>query len=98
MIDLILHLFLAAFWIFGVRTLFSHDHLFEKVYTWAEKNLSEYVLKPTIGCPLCMASVHGIAWYFLFMWPMYEWYFFPIFCICLCGLNTIIDNIMSPQK
>lgn len=93
MTQFILHLLAASFWIFGVRTLFSHDHLLYPIYEWAERNVSEYLIKPTIGCVMCMASLHGLVWFMIFIkepvWMVI------IFMICLCGLNTILDKATS---
>lgn len=89
------HLFIASLWIYGIRTLFSHDHLLYGGYVWAEKNLPQWIIKPTIGCVMCQASLHGGVWFFLFLHPCYEWYFFVIFCVCLCGLNSILDRLTS---
>ena len=93
--DFIIHLFLCSFWIFGVRTLFSHDNLLYPVYEWAEKNINEYVLKPTISCVMCMASLHGATWFFLFLYPLFDWYIVFLFMVCLCGLNSVIDSAIN---
>lgn len=95
MTDFIQHLFLASFWIYGIRTLFSHDHLLYPLYELAEKHLSEYVMKPTISCVMCMSSIHGAAWFFIFLYPELNWYFVFPFMICLCGLNSIIDHAIN---
>lgn len=98
MIDFGLNLFLASFWIFGIRTLFTYDHLLYPAYEWAEKNLSEWVIKPTIGCVICMASIHGFTWFGL-AYELgihdYNWFMVFPFMICLCGLNSIIDSLTN---
>jgi hypothetical protein len=98
MIDFIFHLVLACFWIFGVRTLFSHDHLLYPAYEWAEKNLPEGIIKPTIGCVMCMSSVHGFTWFWVSSvldLHDYRWFMVFPFMICLCGLNAIVDAITT---
>jgi hypothetical protein len=93
--EIIVILFLNSFWIFGTRTLFSHGHILEEVDRFLEANLSEYVYKPTIGCVMCMASVHRTMAFFILLWPQNDIMLWPIYCICLCGLNSIIDHAIS---
>lgn len=84
---------LCSWWIFGVRTLFSGGHILEKADNWVYDRVPEYIYKPTIGCVMCMASLHGATWFMLFLYPTYELYMVIPFCLCLCGLNSITDNL-----
>jgi hypothetical protein len=95
MIEFGAHLAFACLWCFGFRVLFTHDHLLYSVYEWAEKTFGDFWIKPFIGCVICFASFHGTIWFFLFMYPEFDWYYWPLFCVCLCGLNTIVDNATS---
>lgn len=78
--------------IFGVHILFSEGMLFEKGGIWIEKKVGGYWAKPLIGCPPCMASVWGTAFYFAFiklgfiLWLPY--------ILALCGLTFIVNYLV----
>jgi hypothetical protein len=55
------------------------------------------ILKPIFACPTCMASVHGTAIFFAFVLGYLPLIMWPVWCICLCGLNFIIQNIIYPE-
>lgn len=89
-------MFVAMLWIQGVNCLFSEGHLLEKAGDWVNGNLPSWVYKPTIGCAMCMSSIHGTAWYLLFI--NRDWWLWPAFCICLCGLNFVISKFTSKER
>jgi hypothetical protein len=104
MTEILILFILAAMWIWGVKCLFSTGHLLESAGDWIDENLPEWVYKPTIGCQACMASVHGTMWYWLigsyvftldFLTMFVLW---PVFCICLCGLNFVLLEAIYQEK
>ena len=91
MTDFIIHIIIASLWCFGVYAVFDNDHLLGKVGTFIEAKTSTNFIRPLFGCPPCLASVHGFIWG-LILYGL-SWQIIP-FCICLCGLNFIIKNII----
>lgn len=89
-------MFLAMFWIQGVNCLFSEGHLLEKAGDWVDEHLPEWIYKPTIGCPMCMSSIHGTLWYLLMI--NRDWILWPAFCICLCGVNYVISKLTNKER
>lgn len=86
MTDFLLLLIITAFWCFGVKTLFSEGFLLERVGDWAWEK-SEFLSKPLFQCPPCMASIHGISSYLIFVpfhsaTPIYH-DLFTMLCFCL---------------
>lgn len=97
MIDLIPVFVGAFFWIWGVHCLFSEGHLLEGQGDFIRDKMPKWFSKPTIGCPACMASVHGSLWFWTFgqyVLPgpvnLLTFVFWIVFCICLCGVNFIL--------
>lgn len=81
-------LFAACLFVFGVSTLFSRGYIFGKYGDWLIRVIPEWISKPLIGCPPCMSSVYGtLAYLFFINGTLTGW---VVFCICLCGLNTIV--------
>lgn len=92
----VLIMLMSFLWIQGVNCLFSEGHLFGKVGDWLHEHVSEYLYKPTIGCPMCMSSIHGTLWYLLLI--NRDWFLWPAFCVCLCGLNFVISKLSSKER
>lgn len=96
MIDFLLLILCTMLWIQGFNCLFSEGHLLEKVGDWMFGNLPEVIYKPTVGCPMCMSSLHGTVAYLIFAnTGIYLW---PVFCICLCGLNYVISKFTTKER
>jgi len=89
-------LILNSFWIYGVNCLFSEDYILEKWGDWMEENLPKWIYKPTVGCASCMASFHGTAGYFIFVNEGFL--IWPIYCVCLCGLNFVIIKLTTKER
>lgn len=56
------------------------------------------ILKPLFACPYCMASVHGTVIFFICLFGSFGLYWWPPFCICLCGLNYMINSILPEYE
>lgn len=84
-------LLIASACIFGVHCVFSSGYIFNHELF---NKLPDAIYKPLIGCPPCMASVHGLA-IGLFQFG-FSWKVFP-FIVCLCGLNYVIKSIIWPE-
>lgn len=81
----------ALAWCWGFSFCFRSDEIFGKIGDWGRKNLPEWVAKPTFDCPYCLASLHGTAFFILFLWgyPVHLWL---IFIVCLTGLSALIGK------
>ena len=65
-------------------------------------NLPEWVYKPTVGCAACMASVHGLLWFFI-GFPIGFGEYMQIrllipFLISLCGFNFLLIKLTSKER
>lgn len=80
-------LFVAGLVITGIWTLFRKEMLLGNFGEWAYKRLPQMLYKPTIGCPPCMASVHGTWLWFTLGGNIWMW---PIFLLALCGLLKLV--------
>jgi hypothetical protein len=90
---MIYHLFLASFFIFGIRVLFLEGMLFGTVRERILEGLPEWVKKPTFACPACMSSVYGTFYFIIMMGGAWPWWLF--FIIALAGLNWMIMGLVN---
>lgn len=97
MTEFIQLLFISSLWIWGVRCALMPGQILgaagEIIAT-----LPKWIYKPTIGCPQCMASVHGTVIYivahsFIPAGPAAIVFWLP-FVVCLSGLNHIITEFI----
>jgi len=78
--------------IIGIWKIFSDGMILEKAGNQMQAYLGEYMSKPVITCPPCMASIHGTWFYFAFVGDAGQWHdlaFWPVYLLALCGLNVI---------
>lgn len=103
MIDVfILYIIISSLWIWGINCLFSEGHLLEKQGVWMDTNLPEWLYKPMVGCAACMASVHGLLWFFIGL-PVCFLESLPIrllipYLISLCGFNYLLIKLVSKER
>ena len=96
MVDFLLYILFTSLWIWGFRCLFSEGMALDIVGDWLEDSYSEWITKPLFGCTACMSSVHGTISYFVFVnTGIWLW---PVFCVCVCGLNFIIVKLTSKER
>jgi len=86
-------LLLNSLFIWGIHTMFLENNLLDGLGKLIEKTIGTFWAKPLILCPGCMSSFWGTIGFFLFV-PL-EVYYWPIYCISLCGLNVIINKLTS---
>jgi len=65
---------------------------------WIQMRLSAYWCLPLFLCPPCMGSFHGVLVFFL-IGPAVTGSILQLitlvpYCICLCGLNYIVNQII----
>lgn len=59
-----------------------------------EAHAPDWITKPLFMCPRCMASIHGILWWFCF--SIGPWYILPFYVVCLSGLmNCVTITILN---
>ncbi len=97
---MIIFLFIAnVLFILGLYNAFRDGQIFGRVHAWlkvAGVNVIDgdaierrlMILKPLIGCFVCMPSVWGTLAFLVF--TDFEWYYFPIYVLCLSGFMYII--------
>lgn len=101
MIYLIIVFLGSAFWCIGFRSVIIEVVIinilsldFEKF--WDEiSTISRLILKPLFGCPYCMASVHGTIIYYILLAPIYGFFWWPVFCIVLCGFIYFLTQFFN---
>lgn len=84
----------AVGWIWGVHYTFQDGEIFGKIGNWLESKLPLWALKPTIGCPVCMASVHGTIIFLLFLAGIVPLWYWLVFVFMVCGFNAIIKRFL----
>lgn len=100
MIEFILNLVVSSLWIWGFHCVFKprfigFNILFELFGIVWYRAYRGYFMKPIASCPACMASIHGL---FIGSILHITYWYIPLFCICLCGLNFIIIEILYGEK
>lgn len=83
----------TSLWCAGLWAVFLPEFLLGSVGDWLEAKLPSWLFKPTVGCLLCMSSVHGTTSFLICLSDMVNgwWYFLP-FVLGVAGLNFIIMN------
>lgn len=97
MVEFIQLLFISSLWIWGIHFIFKPNQILglpgDVVREWPR-----WIYKPTIGCPQCMASIHGTIIYLIAHSWVYDHGFSVLllipFIICLSGLNHIITEFL----
>lgn len=84
-LQFIAFLIVSSLWIWGIHGFFQLTG-FSDSFNW----LPSWITKPLWDCPPCESSVHGTAIFFIF--TNFDFMLWPVFCICLCGLNYIIKE------
>lgn len=90
-IDLILLGIINSLFIWGINCLFEDGFLLAGVGKVLRKTFGSIICRPLFDCPPCQSSVWGVTFYVI----AYDltWIVIP-YCICLCGLNFIIKEIL----
>jgi hypothetical protein len=91
-----------ALWITGVWNAALPGQILDPIATWMAGDghalppikgwAPDYLNKPLMTCPMCMASIHGTLWYFLFQ--MGPWYIWPFYVVCLSGLMKVVTILI----
>ena len=75
-----------------------NKEIVDKEILWRLKyfaeQLSEYIGKPLILCPICMSSFYGTL-FCLFSYNINEFIYIPIYIICLAGLQYLIYKLIE---
>lgn len=83
------YLVIGAFYCFGIYKIF--DDILLIVRAWIESTIGSKWCKPLFLCPPCMGSFHGLYLGFIFFGLTWN---IPLYCVCLCGLNYIINSLL----
>jgi len=83
-------LLVALCWVWGVNYTFKTGEIFGKIGDWGRDKLPDWLITPLYDCPLCMASFHGSAFYWVFLQQgVLLW---VVFCFAICGASAIVDK------
>lgn len=94
MIDLICLGVINALFIWGIHATFQKGKFLNGFGKVIERVIGTTWIKPLFACPACMSSVWGASFFVVF--HGIAWIIIP-YCICLCGLNFIIDEYLYPN-
>lgn len=93
MVEFIELLFITSMWIWGFHAFFELSGLSNAVNSTKMPN---WLKKPLFDCPPCQSSFHGTFAFIMFHGELHL-LLWPIFCICLCGLNYVIkEHLYEP--
>jgi hypothetical protein len=106
MIDLLLLVVFNSLYIFGIKTITYYDvevtdtqekiidkMVFWKLRYWSIKYIGVYWSKPLLLCTPCMASVHGLYFYFIFSDK--NLIVLPFYLVILAGFNYIVSKYVE---
>lgn len=93
---------LNALWIVGVWNACLPGQILDPIAAWMagdsramppiEANLPSWVTKPLFECPMCAASIHGIAWWLLFCeGPLF---LMPVYVVTLSGFMKLVSILV----
>ena len=78
------------------------SHSWRMILWWVRYygiGLPDWIKKPLFNCPLCMASIHSIAPYTIYLYesglPDYYMMLWPGYVLALSGLNAVINNFIE---
>lgn len=110
MITLLLIALLNAFVIIGFYLATQYEtekdyyentkRIKDKMILWfigyyGDKYLPKLLRKPLYDCIPCMASIHSVYVYWLFMdWTLLNLYAYPIYILALSGITFFIYNLI----
>lgn len=99
MIDFILCIVITSAWTWGFNVLFEEGHLLEGVGKVVEKTIGTWYSKPLFLCPICMGSFHGTIAFCIFYLndQINNVLLWPVFCVCLAGVNYILVKLTSNE-
>jgi hypothetical protein len=83
------YLIIGSAYCFGIFKIF--DDVLVGVRAKLEYLIGPKWCRPLVSCPPCLASVHGFYLGLIFFglnWTI------PLYCICLCGLNYIVNSLL----
>lgn len=96
--EYLIALLINSLYITGLFFSFQDGMIFERLNPYPalklykpERKVLNYLFKPIIGCVVCMASVHGLVFLYVFKNYLHLDFYIVIFYIfALAGLNRII--------
>jgi hypothetical protein len=76
----------------GVHVLFN-EHFLKPIASFIEMGVGKHywITKPLFNCMPCMASIHGMFGFLLIFGDFSIWA--VLYCIALCGLNSLISKL-----
>lgn len=83
---------ITALALYGSKVLWLEGMIFEKPKLWLDKVFGDSMIrKPLYACPACMASVWGsVIYWWSVEYSHYALFFWPVFCISVCGMVWIL--------
>ena len=97
MSELLQLIVITAAWSWGFYNAFQEGQIFGRAGDWLRENVPAYFLKPIIGCPVCMPSIHGTCLYLYFTGAP-SWGLWIATIVCASGINFVIKEILYGEN
>src|SRR5688572_8404237 len=88
----IAYLLIGSVYCFGIFKIF--DDLLIGPRAFLELKMGKWA-KPLVSCPPCMGSAHGFYLGLIFFGLSWN---IPLYCVCLCGLNYIVNSLLPEYE
>lgn len=91
-------LIINSFFIFGLNYALQPGAIAGFIATWYDRHtitkpFFQWLRSPLFGCVVCMASIWGGTFYFLFS-PTYSIQSVCVYIVALSGLNRLLKNFI----
>jgi hypothetical protein len=92
MSELLQLIVIVSAWCWSVYNAFQEGQIFGRAGDWLRDKVPAYWLKPVIGCPVCLPSIHGTGLYIAFSDGHYDPLTWIVTIVCASGINFIIKE------
>lgn len=97
----LLHVVLCSLAIIAMWNTFQAGEIFDWIGRWVRRKATTKQEKPTVDCPVCMPSLWGSIYFWVFMEPWLRPGWWPLvtswalLVLCVSGLNKLIVSTVS---
>lgn len=97
----LVHVLTCSLAIIALWNTFQPGEIFSGIGAWVRRKGTSKQEKPTVNCPVCMASFWGTPYYAVFIGPdlwgawWHLFVFWVLFVFCVGGLNKIVVSVVD---
>jgi hypothetical protein len=96
MSELLQFIAIVSLWSWGFYNAFQEGQILGRIGEWLRDEIVDTWLKPIIGCPVCMPSIHGTVLY-LVIGESFNIVTLFVIIVCASGLNFVIKEHLYPD-